>query len=547
MLQVVMLLALSSGMISMDAAACNLTGYWRYAPEPSETPLKWAESAEGSIACFEGADSWKEGTATVNGANITLVFGDQACTGAPKMKPIVKWGLISSDCDKVTMHDVQPNCPKSGSCVYERVSPPPPPPAPCKSMPGDLDIEWLSCRTKQIIDGCKEAILPTSPLNKGINATSTYTPDATHSYGAQWTRDFQYMVSGASDLMDAESVKSSVRYTFAGQRKSDGCMPDRVQIDGQSVMSPGGMLPNNTRNPSHDHAWDNGPFAALLLTATAKAWPNKKLFCDLEPGARKALDFVNRSSATGLVFNDIDHPNCTYGFTDTVAKTGHLLFTSLLFVDASRQLAALAASFGCGDAARYAKEAAEVGANIDSTMADPKGPLWLAATHDNAYPDVWGSAYLVALNLSTSAKRHAAMAEMVAHKETYFRNGQVRSLPYPAYWTRCCFTPNCAPTTPPFGCSGEGTYQNGAYWATPLPYITSAMIATGHADFAMQLLRECVADFKQYGIYEDVDRGFPATSKGVLNYTASATNVLWAAKLLKAHQARGGGGGGGGL
>jgi hypothetical protein len=38
------------------------------------------------------------------------------------------------------------------------------------------------------------------------------------------------------------------------------------------------------------------------------------------------------------------------------------------------------------------------------------------------------------------------------------------------------------------------------------------------------------------GIFEDVDYGRPATSHGVLNYTASATNALWAAKLLEKHQ-----------
>ena len=38
--------------------------------------------------------------------------------------------------------------------------------------------------------------------------------------------------------MDEASVKASVRYTFAGMR-GDGCMPDRVQIDGMSVMAPG--------------------------------------------------------------------------------------------------------------------------------------------------------------------------------------------------------------------------------------------------------------------------------------------------------------------
>eukprot|EP00656_Telonema_subtile_P029788 TRINITY_DN32869_c0_g1_i1.p1 TRINITY_DN32869_c0_g1~~TRINITY_DN32869_c0_g1_i1.p1 ORF type:complete len:436 (-),score=61.60 TRINITY_DN32869_c0_g1_i1:175-1482(-) len=398
-------------------------------------------------------------------------------------------------------------------------------PASSQSSTDGLDIEWLANRTSSIIQGCKETILPSGHQRLG-NATVAFTPDATHSYGAQWTRDFQYTVAGASALMDELTVKASVRYTFAGMR-ADGCMPDRVQTDGMSVMAPGMMQPGNRPNPDHDHAWDNGPFAALLLAATVRAWPDKEFFCELEPSARKALDFVNRSS-NGLVYNDPIRPNCTYGFTDTVAKTGHLLFCSLLYVDASRQMAALSSLYSCGDAVEYAAEATQVGDAIDS-MSDPNGPLWLAATIDNSYPDVWGSAYIVALNLSTPAKQAAAMNEMVQFKSRYFSAGQVRSLPMPLLWTKCNFT---------YGgtglCAPNGTYQNGAYWATPLTYMTAAMINTGNVGFAETLLEECISDFKQNGIYEDVDYGLPAVSKGVLNYTASAANVLQAAKLLQA-------------
>ena len=45
-----------------------------------------------------------------------------------------------------------------------------------------------------------------------------------------------------------------------------------------------------------------------------------------------------------------------------------------------------------------------------------------------------------------------------------------------------------------------------------------------------------VHDHDWAGIYEDVDYGRPATSHGVLNYTASATNALWAGKLLDKHR-----------
>jgi hypothetical protein len=54
-------------------------------------------------------------------------------------------------------------------------------------------------------------------------------------------------------------------------------------------------------------------------------------------------------------------------------------------------------------------------------MKDPDGPLWLAATLDNRYPDVWGFAYLVALNLSTAGRRQVATgAEIVSQNPVYF-------------------------------------------------------------------------------------------------------------------------------
>ena len=105
------------------------------------------------------------------------------------------------------------------------------------------------------------------------------------------------------------------------------------------------------------------------------------------------------------------------------------------------------------------QEADKVGSSIDSVMKDPKGALWLAATLDNAYPDVWGSAYLVALNLSTAARRQAAMDELVQHKSLYFQAGQVRSMPFPTLWTRCDFSPKGMGKINPAGCAPNGTYQ----------------------------------------------------------------------------------------
>ncbi len=80
-----------------------------------------------------------------------------------------------------------------------------------------------------------------------------------------------------------------------------------------------------------DHADDNVPFGALLLTTYTSLTNDTQYFCEAEPLVQLGYNFLNRSAVTGLVYNSPLAPNCTYGFTDTVAKTGMVLFTSLLY------------------------------------------------------------------------------------------------------------------------------------------------------------------------------------------------------------------------
>jgi hypothetical protein len=384
---------------------------------------------------------------------------------------------------------------------------------------------WLERRTREIVAACQ---LP------GPGNTTLFTPDATHSYGAQWTRDFAYAVMFAPDTLPSGSiVRAAVRATFGGQRAADGCMPDRVQADGTAVYSPG-----STASPFADHAIDNGPFAALLLAAATAGFPADgdadtadaaAFFCELQPAARRGLDFVNRSAVTGLVYNSEAAPNCTYGFTDTVAKTGQLLFSSLLFLDASLRMASAAAKYGCGDADGYRRQASQIEGSFlqgDALYDGGGSGLWLAASRDNALPDVWGSLYLLGLdaNVTTASRRHKALQALQQLGGRVVQAGQLRHLPSPLNWMRC------------FGaCPAPGVYQNGGWWSTPLPYLARAALRGGEPGsirFARAVVSACMADFEAGGIYEYVDYGHPARAMGVLNYTASATNVLWAARKL---------------
>ena len=81
---------------------------------------------------------------------------------------------------------------------------------------------WLHQTTSDLLLRCQI----TSKITNG----PLYTPDASASYGAQWTRDFAYMVDYAGDVLVANAtfaskLQSAVLATLAGMRLH-GCMPD---------------------------------------------------------------------------------------------------------------------------------------------------------------------------------------------------------------------------------------------------------------------------------------------------------------------------------
>jgi hypothetical protein len=366
------------------------------------------------------------------------------------------------------------------------------------------DYEWLSNVTASFLRGCELT---------GVGGVKLFTPDASSSYGAQWTRDFTMALSSAPALFAGlgVNVSASVAYTFARIEPS-GRVPDRVQADGESKFSPGGGgWPISL-------AWDNMPYAGLMLAAHAAyaggAAAAAPFFCAWEPTAARALALVPLRG--GLAFNDPAAPNCSFGFEDSVVLPGRQLTVSLLLYDAATQLSALAAATGCGNASQYAAVAATVAAAVD-TLYDASSGLFLASDTLETVPDVFGSAYLVKLNLSTAARRASVggflASQWHASGSTIFQEGQVRHLPQPLVWKQCWQ-----------GCPTPGTYQNGAFWATPLDWVLPALELTGHLAEAQAVAAATLTSFRAGGVMECINRDLKYT--GVRDYVASAANVL---------------------
>jgi hypothetical protein len=418
----------------------------------------------------------------------------------------------------------------------------------------DEDLRWLAGQTKRILNGSRIA----------LNNVTLFSPDASGHYKAQYTRDFYYALSGTpSSFWDPREVKTAIKFTFDRQR-SDGCMPDKVAADGRTGYAPGPI-----GQPMADHAWDNGPFAALLLAEASERWPEAigaQIFCALAPRAERGLAFAARATEAGpqgpgygtLLWNEPRQPNCTYGFTDNVAKTGRVLFTSLLLFEASERTATVRRRFSCDNRAREshgppALDRESVSRALDNALYDETSGLWLAATDDNRLPDVWGSLYAVSLGLGAESRRRRALSAILGARglqcsccadapdgSPAFLLGQVRHLPVGCFWDRCIMD-HFDPGKPPCSAVPKGTYQNGAFWATPLPYLARAALAIGSdADRtrALAVVAEALHFFKHGSpgllpppaINEAVNPKLRYT--GARDYFASAAGTLSAGTIL---------------
>jgi hypothetical protein len=333
------------------------------------------------------------------------------------------------------------------------------------------------------------------------DGTTVFYADGSKHYNLIYTRGFAYIYDFAGDLIRDEDARAFLDYQIAGQR-ADGCMPDRVDSDGLAIYSPGGK-----NNPLADHALDNGSFMAISATKYVENSGDLDFFRKHEPALRRGMDFTRRA-ANGLVFNPPEAPQCVYGFTDIVKKTGHLLFSSVLYYDACLRLERVCRQAGVGEPDEYARRSALIKNNIGA-LWDRRSGAFYAASRDCKQYDVWGTAFVLSHpGLATPEQEAKALDFLVDNYDRYIEKGQVRHLLTPETWQST------------FVYRAPGVYQNGAYWATPLAWYVP-VIAKRDPELARRTLGACLQDFRRRGIHEWVNGGV----KILPDYLVSAASV----------------------
>jgi hypothetical protein len=350
-------------------------------------------------------------------------------------------------------------------------------------------------------------------------------------YQATFLRDFAYKVLALPELFADESTVGSFELFFE-HMSADLCPPEYIHVDGHldywCVGS--GPLP------------DNPPSLAVAVLAYCRASGNKAYLSQRAGLLLEALRAMPRHPVSGLVWIDPMQPHSPYGYTDNIQKTGEELFSSVLLYDACRQMAEALGDIGLtGDAISMAAMAAQVQLGLEG-LYDPESGLYFAASYHCRQPDVWGSALAVSCGAAGARCDQVAGALAGMYDRIVWR-GQLRHLPEPMLWEKMLGQGRKFRRFEDgkFFARGMGrqdlvlarepnTYQNGAYWATPVGWFVRALARVDRS-LAERTLLDLVEFYQEEGVWECV---YPPDYRKEREYTISVVMPLLGFRALGA-------------
>ena len=379
------------------------------------------------------------------------------------------------------------------------------------------DHIWLQNYTSEILHSCRKT---------ATDGTVVYGPNGCSGkhtcYAGTWMRDSFYgFSSGWRQIPNAEEALESAAYLLRrAQPSMPHFLPQSVDLSGHAAYGQHGA-------PT---TLDAGAFAGLMLSffvsgAGREVSGGGAAFLK-EFGSAVALAMEATPMRHGLPWSDPARPCVGYGFTDTIMKTGNELYSSILFWDASRQLAKAFGDAGNASMAkRFQLHASHVEANFSSSFWSDKHGMFMATNGlESDRIDVWGSAYaaLAGLALPEQASRIASF--LAANRAKIFYAGQTRMLPEGAVWSREF------PGEQKW--FGPGRYQDGGYWGTPSHHTIVLLAKHGYMQLACELLSDAVSNFRSHGGWEWIGRG-AVSGTGAPTYVATVANTLKAAEELE--------------
>jgi len=203
-----------------------------------------------------------------------------------------------------------------------------------------------------------------------------------------------------------------------------------------------------------------------------------------------------------IVYTTDDYRGVDFGFRDAATITGDLCFPSLLKFRAADEMAEIFGMLGNKDKAReYRDISAKIKNAIPVLFLGEKGML-RASTGKSNQADVWSTAFSVYLNVPEGADMNKSCRCLAdAYKNgTLSYKGNIRHI-----LTSDDFSDS---TAWEFSLAKKDTYQNGAYWGTPVGWVCYA-ISKADTGLAQKLAAEYVAELRENDFRKGKEYGAP--------------------------------------
>lgn len=372
------------------------------------------------------------------------------------------------------------------------------------------DLTFLEQMVKDVMEASR--IYPGQKISKDFGPNQTngvlIRPGGRTSYPAFWIRD--YAMSIETGFVSEKEQKHMLELTASTQSDSlirtkwgtsipKGSIADHIRIDdGKPIYFPGTYSFEN----QGEKKWGMqppfcDPFFFIQMayfyvksfsqtTQLTKEIRGVKLIDRLE----MAYQMPPSNPASHLVEVNDSNRGVDFGFRDAIYITGKLCYASLLKYQAAKQMVYLYGSIGNkSKALRYQKEANLLKISIIRAFSDARGML-RASTGISAQADVWATSLAIHLGILSGQLRLKAAQYL---RDAYLRGelsqkGNIRHV-----ITSDDFS---ASTAWEKSVVHINTYQNGAYWGTPVAWVCQAI---GYVDFqsAQILAKEYIQELRQ--------------------------------------------------
>ncbi len=384
------------------------------------------------------------------------------------------------------------------------------------------DLLFLERMTKDVLESSR--IYPGQVVSADFGPNNTggtlIRPGGRDCYPSFWVRD--YAMSLECGFITPEEQKHLLKLTASTQCDQtmitkEGCMipqgaiADHIRIDdGLPVFFPGTYSYEDQGSPrwgtfppycdqfcfihqAYFYAEQTSDYQFLL--SEIKGLP---LIARLEMAYRVPPTRIGNP----LVYTTENLRGVDFGFRDAILITGDLCFSSLLKYQSSVELARLFEKIGNAPKAEEYRQLAEaLKTNILALFYDQNGML-AASTGQSSQPDVWATAFAVYLGIMEGEKLQKTCTRLAGafHDGTLAYKGNIRHiLTSDDYSSATAWERSRAK---------KDTYQNGAYWGTPVGWVCYA-IATVDGGAARKLAGEYLDDLKMNDYRKGEEFGAP--------------------------------------